>query len=504
MSDEAVREFLRLERARGTLGHFREYMEPTGHPDFQFPHESHHAVMAEALERIASGNLKRLIMQLPPGSAKSTITSIQFSLWYWALFPKHHILRCSATQSLAEKFARRVRSAAQTPQYAKIASTGIDPQHQSVTSFANTVGGTQTAAGVGTSIIGLRSNLSILDDPVASFEQINSEAQRKAMVEWYRAEYRSRLVPDGAEVIVTTRWDAKDIVGEILGSEEADTWEVIRIPMVCDSDDDPIGRKYGERLWTDWFTEQMVQEAMRDPLRWSGMYQQTPLAAEGDWMDVDDIEIVDEAPQGIGMYGAMDIAMTDGAGDFSVLIPAGMGQDGVLYLMGMWRDRVTPDKIVDAAINMQKKWEMREILIDDDAGAKVFKSLAHKIFRQRGEVVYLNGMPTRGHNKEKRAAAFRGLAKMGSVKMVRGAWNAAVLREISEFPFGDNDDIVDTLSLLGRRAASMGGQKVVKTEAETEVKGSFIMGANGQISTRETLDQMWGQTQTSKWNKQRI
>ena len=500
MSQELINEFLRLEQARESLEGFRKYMSVTGHPDFQFPHEPHHAVMAEALERIASGDLKRLIMQLPPGSAKSTITSIQFSLWYWCLFPNHHILRCSATQSLAEKFARRVRSAAQTKEYARISGSSIDPQHQSVTSFANTLGGTQTAAGVGTSIIGLRSNLSILDDPVASFEQITSDTQRKAMVEWYRAEYRSRLVPTGAEVIVTTRWDAKDIVGEILGSEEADTWEVIRIPMVCDSDADPIGRKIGDRLWTEWFTEQMVVEAMREPLRWAGMYQQVPLASEGDWMNADDTPIVDQIPEDLGVYGALDIAMTEGAGDFSVCMVAGMSKDGTLYLLDMWRDRVTPDNIIEALIKLNHIHDMREILIDDDAGAKVFRNLAHKILRQRHEPLPLHPMPTRGQNKEARAMAFRGLAKMGGVKMLRGPWNGEVLRETTTFPFGHNDDIIDTLSLLGRRAAAMGGKTPPKEEGDMSIESTFVE-HDGVVTTRATFDQLWSDNKKNSRSK---
>ena len=490
MSDEILQELLRLQRVEQHLGAYREYMAETGHSDFAYPHAKHHEVMARALERIADGSLKRLIIQLPPGSAKSTITSIQFATWYWAKNPTHNILRCSATDGLAKKFARRCQTACMTPEWQRLAETGLSKKQQSVDAFATDVGGMMMAAGVGTSIIGLRSNLSILDDPVASFEQVHSDTQRQAMIDWYFAEYRSRLIPGGAEVIVTTRWRADDIVGHILESEEADTWEVIRIPMVCDADDDPLGRQVGDRLWTEWFTEQMVQEAMRDPERWAGMYQQKPLSEKGDWLGPDDLEIVASVPQGLGLYAGLDIAMTDGAGDFTVCVIAGMANDGTMYLVDLFRDRITPDRIVDELITLHQQYTLREILIDDDAGAKVFRNLAHKILLQRRIPLPLNPLPTRGQDKETRALAFRGLAKMGGVKLKRATWNNDLLQEITEFPFGNHDDIVDALSLLGRRAAAMGTKRLEKTVETQPIEGN-VQVIDGQPYTRQTLDQIW-------------
>ena len=482
------RQFWEAERALSSLELFRAYMSKSEHNDFVFPHQAHHRVVAHHLERVVRGEINRLMVCLPPGAAKSTIVSVQFACWWWAMNPEHHILRCSATQSLAEKFARRCRSAIQTEQFRVLSSTTIDPSNQSVASFSNMKAGTMTAAGVGSSIVGLRSNLSILDDPVSSFEAVHSETQRQAALDWYRTEYRSRLIPGSPEIIVTTRWHTDDIPGAILKSEESDTWEVIRIPMEADDPNDPIGRKIGERLWPEWFTQQMVDEAKRDPERWAGMYQQRPLTSEGDWLNPDDIEIVTKLPE-LNLYAGLDIAMTEGRGDFSVCVVGGM-HEGNLYLVDMWRDRVTPDNIVTNLIRIHQTWNLLEVLIDDDVGAKVFKNLAHKILRERGTLVPLQGMPTRGQNKELRAAAFRGLAKMGGVKMLSGNWNADLLREISEFPFGDHDDIVDCLSLLGRKAATMGEKNVNAINEKKALECAIIRRDDG-LYTRDSLDDMW-------------
>lgn len=507
LSDPEYHEYCRIltfEHAHEDIGAYRDYLEPTGHPDFIYPHASHHKIMARALERVESGEIKRLIVQLPPGSAKSTIVSVQFATWWWAKHPNLNILRCSATDKLAKNFSRRCLQAIMTPEWQKLSSSALNPKQQSVEQFATLAGGLMTAAGVGTSIIGLRSNLSILDDPVSSYEQVFSDTQRQAMIEWYFAEYRSRLVPTGSEIIVTTRWHPNDIVGHILASEEADTWTVIRIPMVCDSDNDPLGREIGDRLWPEWFTDQMVTEQQRDPLRWASMYQQVPLSDKGDFLGPDDFEIVDSAPKGLGRYSALDIAMTAGKGDFTVHLVGGMDDNGVLYIVDMFRDRVTPDNIVNQLVNDHLTYDLREILVDNDSGSKVFMSLAHKMLRERGAYVPIVMVPTKVQDKETRAMALRGLAKQGGIKLVKGNWNADFLHEVTEFPYGTHDDIVDAAALLCRRASRMSGASYVHKE-EKPIKYAFEE-RDGRMFTTATLDELWSDNQNEVLNliKKRI
>jgi predicted phage terminase large subunit-like protein len=489
---ELLAELTRRQRALSSLGAFREWMSVTGHSDFIHPHEDHHRVMAEALEMVASGKVKRLMLCLPPGSAKSTICSVQFACWWWAKNPTHHILRCSATQSLAEKFARRCRSAVMERQFKLLSGTTIDPQNQSVSHFSNLKGGSMTAAGVGSSIIGLRSNLSILDDPVSSFEAVNSETQRTAALEWYRSEYRSRLIPGAPEIIVSTRWHTDDIPGAILKSEERDTWHTIRIPMLADSEDDPLGRQLNEQLWPEWFTEQMVLEAQRDPLRWAGMYQQVPLTSEGDWLSPEDLPLTGKpALHDVGLYCALDIALSEGKGDYTCAVVAGMSSDGTLHIIDMWKDRVSLDQIIENLIRLHRQYNFREILIDDDNSSKVFRSLAHKIFREQNTIVPLSFMPLAGKDKETRAASFRGLAKMGCVAMSHGPWNADLWRECTEFPFGAHDDAIDCLSLLGRRAAKMSSMTHTPKKSYEPPVGAITLDANGRMHTTATLGEMF-------------
>jgi hypothetical protein len=91
-----------------------------------------------------------------------------------------------------------------------------------------------------------------------------------------------------------------------------------------------------------------------------------------------------------------------------------------------------------------------------------------------------------------RATAFRGLAKMGAVKIVKGSWNADMLSEICEFPYGKHDDIIDTLSLLGRRAAKMAPEHSVRKVEQAPIEGRVIE-QDGQLFLRQPLDELWAE-----------
>jgi hypothetical protein len=129
-------------------------------------------------------------------------------------------------------------------------------------------------------------------------------------------------------------------------------------------------------------------------------------------------------------------------------------------------------------------------LIEDSPAEKVFRDLCHKIFRAKNRILPLMPMPTRGRDKSARLQALRGLAKMGSVKIVRGDWNGDFLRAMTEFPFGKHDDIPDAAGLLGRRAARMTNTQTFVPPEQREIEGQIML-RNGQPYLRESLDEMF-------------
>jgi len=187
-----------------------------------------------------------------------------------------------------------------------------------------------TAAGVGSSIVGLRANLLLIDDPIQSFEQAMSQTQLDKIWAWYESDARSRLLPTGKELMITTRWARNDPAGRILDLVEKgqESWYVVRLPMLCDDpENDPLGREHHAPLWPEWFSQEQIDRNQRNPLLWSSQYQQVPLDESGSWVGQQNIRLVDETdiPTDLNIVIGVDIALSLGRGDYTVFVVAGLG-----------------------------------------------------------------------------------------------------------------------------------------------------------------------------------
>ena len=273
---ELGEEFLRQEKAFESLTAFRAYMAPTGLVDFQHIPARHHQIIIAALERLEHGAISKLLILAPPGSAKSTYCSVQFPLWYLARHPDQQILCVSNTEGLAENFSRRRLAGALTQSWSVLAETELDPKAQAINHPQTLLGGGIKIAGVGGSIVGFRSSLNVLDDPISKQEDALNPAALDKQWDWYVNEYRTRLKPGSPELVISTRWAKNDIAGHLL-REEPEQWTVLRLPMLADRDDDPLGRAMGEPLWPEYFTPEHIADKQKHPFLWSTQFQQQPL-----------------------------------------------------------------------------------------------------------------------------------------------------------------------------------------------------------------------------------
>lgn len=455
----AARELLARENAYSSLKGFGDFMQPTGELDYKFPPAAHHLVLIDALERLERGDTNKLMVMMPPGGAKSTYASVRFINWYQARHPDHGILAASNTEGLAENFNRRRRNACYTEEWKAISGTRLDKDQQGVGKFSTEVGGFCQAAGVGSGIVGTRSHLNLLDDPVLNFEQARSENQMQKQWDWYQADFRSRLIPEGKEIIVTTRWSKSDICGRILDlikKGEETGWEIIRIPMECDSEDDPVGRQLGDRLWPEWFTQDMVDRNKRDTQIWMGMYQQIPMDETGVWVGAENIEVVDSLPPKLTIVCGVDIALTVGGGDYTVFSVCGIDDERNVFVMDVVRQQVDIDKTCDTFFNLMAMHDITYFYIDDDNASRMMQRLMIEKCKARNIVIPLLVMPLRGQNKEVRAAPLRGLFMQKRVKILNNAtWTNTLIAELMDFPAVAHDDQVDALSLIGRQHPSI-------------------------------------------------
>lgn len=504
MSD-ALRELLRRQDALDSPERFREYMAESGHLDFMFEPALHHRVMMEHFQWWLDTPGAKLIIEMPFGSAKTTYSSIQLPLLIWARYPTSSVLCSANTQDFVESLARRRRDAVETKQYRTLSGAQLRKDMQGVKEFGNDKGGIMRAVGVDASCTGFRSDYNICDDPHVSFEQLESRKYRDQVYQWYTAIYRSRLVPGGRELICTTRYSDDDLPGRLMRNEglleDGGDWRRLRIPELSEGDSDPLGRPEGERLWPEYLDPNRLKIRERDPIVWLGAYMQKPPSESGSWLGEENLPIVDRAPEGLNRFSAMDLALSVGKGDYSVIGNCGICPKGDLYITDIWRKRVSVDETAKALADSCRDFQPTEVLLDNDNAQKVFKTYAVDEFKRRGIFVPLQEMPTMGQDKETRAAAFRGFARQGRVKLVRGPWNAALIDEVLGFPDTcPNDDQIDILSLMGRRMAFLGAGKAPEGPKEPVPVQGALQQIAGETFTTHTMDDMWSDYDDDRLN----
>lgn len=186
--------------------------------------------------------------------------------------PDKSIIAASHTVELAERWGRKVRNIVE--QDREILGFGIMHGNSAAGRWETVQGGEYYAAGVGGSITGRRADLAIIDDPIRSREDADSETIRDKQWEWYKFDLGTRLKPDAAVILIQTRWHEDDLAGRLLATE-GERWRVVSLPMEAEHDD-ALGRAPGEPLWPEWFNDQMRTDAKRDARLWSALYQQRP------------------------------------------------------------------------------------------------------------------------------------------------------------------------------------------------------------------------------------
>ena len=272
--------------------------------------------------------------------------------------PKANLLAASHTTELAEKWGRRVRNLVN--EHSITLGISPDPLSQAAGRWALTSGAEYYAAGVGTGIAGFRAKFGLIDDPIRSRQDADSELIRDRIWDWYINDFRTRLVPGAAEILIQTRWHEDDLAGRALNHSE---WHVISLPAICESRDDQLGREVGEPLWDDdsyGYGEQIQELRKNTPARtWSALYQQRPAPEDGDYFKVEWLRPYDKAPdpKTLRVYGGSDYAVTADGGDWTCHVVVGIDPEGRMYLLDLWRKQAASDVWVEAFCDLVKQWK---------------------------------------------------------------------------------------------------------------------------------------------------
>ena len=442
VSTDYASELLRRRRAKDSLTEWMKYRQAPYKPAL------HHRMLIAELEMVERGDTRNLRFNLPPGAAKSTYGSVEFPAWWMGRNPDKLIIGTANTDELSEVFSRRVRNIVDTQDFRNVFGFGLSTDKTGVGNWVTERQGEYFAAGVGAAIAGRRGDLGLIDDPVKSREHADSERSQESVWQWYLNDFLTRLKPNAPQILIMTRWAENDLGGRIL-ERDGKNWKVVSIPMEA-MEDDPLGRPYGERLWTDYYTDEMIDRAKQDTRSWWALYQQSPTAEDGDYFKREWFLEYDTPPKGLKVYAASDFAVTEGSGDYTEHGIVGVDASSNLYVLDWWRGQKAADHWIDRMADMVAKHQPMCWFGEAGPIRRSIEPFMMKRLSEREAFCRVEWLPSVA-DKESRARGVQAMMAMGKVFWPRfTGWKTEVQGQLLKFPAGKHDDAVDVMSLFGR------------------------------------------------------
>jgi predicted phage terminase large subunit-like protein len=400
----------------------------------------HHRLIVDQLEGVERGEIKRLMISLPPRHGKSLLASQIFPGWYLGRHPDREIIIATYGQDLSDHFGRRVRDMVSDPLHRAIfPEFRLANDNASMRQFSTTQKGSYFAVGRGGALTGRGAHLLLLDDPLKDFAEACSEVTRRSLHDWYSSVAYTRLQPGAAIVLISTRWHEDDLAGRLLRESGGKGWEVLSLPAIAEVDES--FRRAGEALWPERFSREALEQIRRDVggAIWTSLYQQRPAAAEGAVFNRRWWRFYREPPACRRIIQSWDTAFKAGSqNDYSVCTTWGVLDHGY-YLLSFWSGRVDFPELKRLVDSLGNEWRPHAILVEDAAsGQSLIQELRHKTL--------LPIIPVKiDRDKISRAQAITPLIEAGKVFLPESApWLTEFVDELAAFPMGVHDDAVDS------------------------------------------------------------
>jgi len=447
LPSEAKKEFLRykikLEEKRKESAIRDDFMSFVKYVWPDFIEGSHHKIMSEKFNRVASGELKRVIINMAPRHTKSEFSSYMLPAWMIGKNPKLKIIQATHTTELAVRFGRKAKHLIDSDEYQKIFHTKLREDSKAAGRWETNEGGEYFAAGVGGSITGRGADLLIIDDPHSEQDALNPNALERTW-EWYTSGPRQRLQPGGIIVVVMTRWNQKDLTGRLINAQKeakADQWEVIEFPAILPS---------GKPVWPEyWKLEEL--EAVKASVaigKWNAQYQQNPTAEEGsiikrEWWKIWEKDL----PPLHHVIQSYDTAfLKKETADYSAITTWGVfypteDSGPNLILLDVVKDRFEFPELKRIAMDQYQYWQPESVIIEGKASGM---PLTFEL--RKAGIPVINFTPSRGNDKHARVNAVAPLFESGQIWATDHKYCEEVIEECAAFPYGDNDDLVDSMT----------------------------------------------------------
>ena len=410
-------------------------------------------------------------------NTKSEFGSFLFPAWFLGKFPDKKVMQSSNTSELAVGFGRKVRNLVDSEMYHEVfPNVKLRQDSKSAGRWAVNDYGEYFAIGVGGTMTGRGADIVIIDDPHSEQEATlaaHDPSVYDSTYEWYTSGPRQRLQPNGAIIIIATRWSERDLIGRVLQDAaergKPDEWRVIEFPAILPS---------GNPLWPEFWSLELLEDLKEElpPSKWNAQYQQKPTGEEGaivkrDWWKVWDR---DDPPPCDFIIQSWDTAFTKNErSDFSACTTWGVfclnedEKDVNIILLDAFQKRMEFPELKDKALEHYKEWQPDAFIVEAKAaGAPLIFEL-----RQMG-IPVSDYTPTRGkrgqsNDKIARLNSVADLFRSGKVWAPDTRWAREVVDTMAAFPNAAHDDLVDS-SVMALMRFRQGGFLRLESDEEDE------------------------------------
>lgn len=408
-------------------------------------------------ERVFRGEPKKhdIIINIPPGSTKSTICSIMFPAWVWARFPQGKLICASFASKLALVLSLKGRDVIKSDKYQVcFPEVSVRDDQDAKYLFMNDRGGMRQAVGVEGSVTGFHAHFIIVDDPIDPAAAI-SQVQTETVNRWMSDTLSTRKVSKDLTltILIMQRLHEDDPTGNILAQVADGKRKILHIclPATVSDKVKPKGLKryYKDGLLDPGRMSKRILKEIEGELGaygYAGQFDQHPVPLGGGMIHADNIEVVDVPPprRYMRMVRYWDKAASAGTGDYTVGVLLGFCRDKRFWIIdvirGQW-ESATRERIIRQTAEMDGS-DVRIGVEQEPAGSGKVDA-QNTLANLRGFHVFLDRP---GSNKILRADPFSVQVNGGNVYMCRGSWNKTYLNEMRFFPNSKYDDQVDATS----------------------------------------------------------
>jgi predicted phage terminase large subunit-like protein len=414
----------------------------------------HLRVINGALDKVETGEIKRLIIQVPPRHGKSETVSRKFPSYFLGKHPDDNVILASYGYNLSKGFSRANRDLIESRRYRLIfpLRTAHDSRSVGDWSIAGHRGGL-LATGVGGATTGFGAHLFIIDDPIKNKEEADSEVIREKHWDWYRSVVLTRLEPGARLVIMMTRWHQQDLVGKILAQAkedgELDDWTVINLPALAQKND-TLGRKEGEALWPARYDAPVLEKRKKavGSRIWNALFQGNPMDPESAIFSREWFQYYRALPMEYDRFAGIDTATSlKTSADHSAVVDVCKDWEKKLYVDDVLLEKLSVRALAKHVSQAHAAKKYRQINLEQNNAGEAVRQRIEEVGREDETRPPVHSVQV-STDKVVRANEWAHLVENGSLKFKQGNPRVAQLIEhLVNFDGkgGDTDDDVDAL-----------------------------------------------------------